>query len=336
VARLVRFIVALALGAIGFLISLPSLAIGTQNFDGAVLVVPAQVDQEMFVTVSYEPDDADSLFGATSGDVSIAPSNGDQEPGVVSYWYILLTGDARLSNPRFVEGDGTSRYAQFTEDQFGVIDGVPFEYQLFQFASHDRGYLTGTPQRSPLSRVGDTYSLTMPRIVAPDPIEGPDRDGGVILTEEVGLALLVANVRPPVGDGWDGWQVPRTTRFMLDSGLSETDTVSVTRSAPELDRDKWGQLVIWLYDYPLEATALFEDSADVTAASTRSSWSFLFYGAALPLLIEAALSRRRQKPRAPQAVNAPEAVRVETKPPTPPKSIYKRSGKRRNRSRGRR
>lgn len=298
--RLVRVILAGALGIVGFLISLPSLSIGGHEFDGAVLVVPGQEGVDMFLQVDYEPKKLDSLEEATTGEISISLLDGKSRDDEVTHWYVILIGDAWLTNPRYIDADGTAHDAPFSSElapfQLGTSadDTAPLEYQFFQLSLEDGGRLVGTPKNSPLSRQGDHYSLTMPKVVSLDPEEGSERDGGVILGEAPTLALLVANTTPPVGDGWTGWHAPHTTTFMLNSGLSETETISVTRSAPELDRDKWGQLAIWTMDYPFEASALFGDSDETTASTTRASWSFLFYGAALPLLLEAALSRGRK------------------------------------------
>lgn len=209
---------------------------------------------------------------------------------------MLLTGDAQLDNAEIVDdyGGGSARDApSVRHDAFDV------EYQLFEIELTDGQGLYGTPQQSPLIEVAGRYELTMPNVLSTEPEDGWERDGGVVFVEEPWIQLLAG----------DDWYAPTTSHFLVSGGLRETSVISVVRTTPDVDEERWSDLVIWdSENRPVASSATLVDSQTHFSPDLLLGVAFLFLGASLPLFIEAIVPTEEAATRRPKADVSPPAT----------------------------
>jgi hypothetical protein len=131
----------------------------------------------------------------------------------------------------------------------------------------------------------------MPKVLTNDP-DGPEgRTGGVILGEEPAIDLLLANPRFLPTSARGARDKPVERKFLINTGFSQSSQLRVDQVVPDLTANKWGSLIVWESNYPFASSAPFSDPG---AARTSAMWlavSFLFFGLALPLMVEGILHR---------------------------------------------
>lgn len=314
-AARIRLYVAVALAVIGLGIGWRATSGAVPDeFDGAVVVIPRDPDVAMGVRVEYVPTTTTSLARAREGRISITASSRDGQDAVTSRWYVLLIGDAQLDNAQVIDdyGDGPARDApSVRQDAFDV------EYQLFELELREGQGLFGDPRRSPLIEVAGRYELTMPNVLSTEPESGWERDGGVVFVEEPWIQLLAGN----------DWHTPKSVHFLVSGGLRETSAISVVRTTPDVDEERWSDLIIWdTENRPIATSATFVDSRTTIGPDLQLGAAFLFLGASLPLFVEAFVPREETPSRPPKGVGLP---------PTTPKPMSARPKTRLNRRRRR-
>jgi len=273
----------------------PLLPVATNDFSGSVLAFPADAESEAVVSVKYLPDDRSSLSGAQNGDLSIALTDESDAARAAGYsrWYLYLRNDARLTNPQIVNGDGqVVRAAEYKAFNVNDDDLMLQEYNL----ELPKGWtLQGRPLKSPLSTRFNEGRISMPGMATPVPTAQEDErsKGGVVFNEEAYIALIPQVREQQVPKGWLGRQAPRTTLLVASTGLSANSEIAVTRSTPELDKDKWADVIAWTSANPFQANVNISWGGNSLARDVLLSVTFLFFGMSLTLLADAFVESRR-------------------------------------------
>jgi hypothetical protein len=289
-----RLHVGLVLAAIGVgaLVARPDGS--SEPFDGMVAVVPGETGVQAHITVSFEPNDPEDPTPGEEGQVSVSLTNDRVTDGSETHWYVFLAGDAILDD---------AQVASRPNEPGRAIDGPIFDsplqgddaeigrFQVFDLTGSNQVRLVGTPHRSPIQQANEGLAVTMPKVLTSQPTEDTRKEGGIILVEEPELGLILAN------PGWvspaarGSWNYPASSKFLVSSGLSQSSKLLVEQSVPELNRDKWASSIIWESKHPFEASATLLNPAATQKSADLSSISFLFFGAALPLILEGLLHR---------------------------------------------
>lgn len=293
----IRLLLAATLAAIGLVIGWPVLfgSGAPDEFDGAVIVIPGEPEVSIGVRVAYEPPSTESLAQARGGLISIMPQ-ADEGPARgtnASLWYVLLTDDAQLDGAQIVdqEASGDARDAPSVRGEFAGT-----EYQWFELELLEGQRLIGSPDQSPLVEVAGRYELTMPSVLSTSPAQGWERDGGVVFLEEPWIELFATNPQMHPAAVPNDWYAPRAAHFMVSGGIHESNVISVARTTPDLDDARWGNLTTWDSNRPIATSATFVDYRTTLGPDLRLGVTFLFFGASLPLLIEALVPREQLAP----------------------------------------
>lgn len=188
----------------------------------------------------------------------------------------------------------------------------------------------------------------MPGIATPTPTAQKDErsKGGVVFLEELYISLIPQLREQQVPKGWLSWQAPRTALLVASTGLSANSEIAVTRSTPELDKDKWADVIAWTSANPFRANVNFSWGGTSLARDVLLSVTFLFFGMSLTLLADAFVESRRAatgggqagQPAAgtleqPVAVNASATTGAVRTPATKAAATQRRRGRGRRRRR---
>ena len=290
-----RVMLAVAGFVVGGAVLWPLLPVATNDFAGSVLALPADAGCEAVVSVRYLPDDKSSLAGAQNGDLSIALTDESDSARAAGYsrWYLYLRNDARLTNPQIVNSDGqVVRPAEYETVNLNNDDLMLQEYNL----ELPKGWtLQGRPLKSPLSARFNEGRISMPGVATPAPTAQEDErsKGGVVLLEEAYISLIPQVREQQLPKGWLGPQAPRTAFFVASTGMSANSEIAVTRSTPELDKDKWADVIAWTSANPLQANVNISWGGTSLARDVLLSVTFLFFGMSLTLLADAFVESRR-------------------------------------------
>lgn len=289
--RLIAGVLSALIGA-GFLfVSLPRAS--GEPFDGSVTVVPGQPGVGASVTVRFDPADRAKPTPGDKGELSVSLTNTRVEDSSQTHWYVFLADDAILDDVR-VEASPSSTSTGKPID--GVTfrawrSGKPEEYQVFDVTGSNQVRLVGTPRRSPIAGNHENATITMPKVLTNHPDVPEGRTGGVLLVEEPAIDLLLANPRLLPTSARGARDKPVERKFLINTGFSQSSQLRVDQVVPDLAADKWGSLIVWESNYPFASSATFSDPG---AARTSAMWlavSFLFFGLALPLMVEGILHR---------------------------------------------